>query len=40
MRALALLALSARAIGEDEEWDRCSNFLRDSSPTAHDTLLG
>ena len=40
LRALALLALSARAIGEDEEWDRCSNFLRDSSPTAHDTLLG
>ena len=39
LRALALLALSARAIGETEEWDRCSEFLRDSSPTAYDALL-
>ena len=40
LRCLALLALSARAIGETEEWDRCSSFLRDSSPTAYDELLG
>ncbi|HET7072320.1 MAG TPA: DUF3151 domain-containing protein [Nocardioides sp.] len=40
LRALALLALSARAIGEDDEWQRCSEFLRDSSPTAADVLLG
>jgi Protein of unknown function (DUF3151) len=40
LRSLALLALSARAIGETEEWDRCSSFLRDSSPTAAETLLG
>jgi len=40
LRSLALLALSARAIGEDEEWQRCSEFLRDSSPTAADALLG
>ena len=40
LTALALLALSARAIGEADEWDRCSTFLRDSSPTAADTLLG
>jgi hypothetical protein len=40
LRALALLALSARAIGEDDEWQRCSEFLRDSSPTAATTLLG
>ncbi len=40
LRCLALLALSARAIGEADEWDRCSAFLRDSSPAAYDTLLG
>ncbi|GAA3529858.1 DUF3151 domain-containing protein [Nocardioides daeguensis] len=39
LRALALLALTARAIGETEEWERCSTFLRDSSPTAYDELL-
>ena len=37
---LALLAQSARAIGETDEWDRCSAFLRDSSPAAYDVLLG
>ena len=36
---LSLLAKAARAIGEDEEWERCSEFLRDSSPTAFDELL-
>jgi hypothetical protein len=39
LRALALLALSARAIGETDEWERCATFLRDSSPTAADELL-
>lgn len=39
LRSLALLALSARAIGENDEWERCSQFLRDSSPTAADELL-
>ncbi len=39
LRCLALLALSARAIGETDEWERCSTFLRDSSPTAADALL-
>ncbi len=39
LRCLALLALSARAIGEDDEWERCSSFLRDSSPAAYDALL-
>lgn len=39
LRALALLALSARAIGETAEWERCSEFLRDSSPAAYDALL-
>ena len=40
LRSLALLALAARAIGETEEWERCSTFLRDSSATAADELLG
>ena len=39
LRSLALLALSARAIGEDDEWERCSTFLRDSSPAAAEALL-
>ena len=40
LRCLGLLAASARAIGETDEWDRCSAFLRDSSPAAYDALLG
>lgn len=40
LRCLALLALAARDIGETDEWDRCSTFLRDSSATAHGELLG
>jgi hypothetical protein len=40
LRCLAALALAARAIGETDEWERCSSFLRDSSPTAATTLLG
>ena len=39
LRCLALLATSARAIGESDEWERCSTFLRDSSPAAADQLL-
>lgn len=39
LMCLALLALAARSIGEDDEWERCSTFLRDSSPTAYDQLL-
>jgi hypothetical protein len=39
LRCLALLALSARAIGETEEWERCATFLRDSSPEGADQLL-
>lgn len=40
LSCLALLALSAKVIGETEEWERCSEFLRDSSPTAYAALLG
>jgi uncharacterized protein DUF3151 len=39
LRCLATLALASRAIGEDDEWQRCSEFLRDSSPAAADALL-
>jgi len=38
LRCLGLLAASARAIGETDEWDRCSTFLRDSSETAYAAL--
>jgi Protein of unknown function (DUF3151) len=40
LRCLGLLAVAARAIGEDSEWERCSELLRDSSPTAAEVLLG
>jgi hypothetical protein len=40
LTCLALLARAAREIGEEDEWQRCSTFLRDSSPTAYDVLLG
>ena len=39
LRALAALSLAAGRIGETPEADRCAEFLRDSSPTAYDTLL-
>jgi hypothetical protein len=39
LRALAALAVAADRIGELPEADRCSTFLRDSSPTAFETLL-
>jgi hypothetical protein len=34
LRSLNALGLAAAAIGEDDEALRCSDFLRDSSPTA------
>jgi hypothetical protein len=40
LRALALLAQAASAIGETAEAERCSTFLRESSPEAYDALLG
>jgi hypothetical protein len=40
LRALALLAWAAGQIGETAESERCAAFLRDSSPTAYDELLG
>lgn len=40
LRSLALLAQAAMQIGETEEWERCSEFLQATSPTAYDELLG
>lgn len=40
LTCLALLAEMAGAIGERDEAERCAGFLRDSSPTAADELLG
>jgi hypothetical protein len=34
LRALYMLGASAAAIGEDDEAERCAQFLRDSSPAA------
>src|SRR6478735_5026616 len=38
LRALHALARAAQAIGEQEEYERCSVFLRDSSAAAADIL--
>ncbi|HET6699548.1 MAG TPA: DUF3151 domain-containing protein [Nocardioidaceae bacterium] len=40
LRALAALARAAERIGEEPEARRCEEFLRDSSATAYDELLG
>ena len=40
LRALAALAKAADRIGEAPEAQRCTEFLRDSSPTAFEQLLG
>jgi hypothetical protein len=39
LTGLGLLALAARSIGELDEYDRCREFLRDSSPTAYQVLF-
>jgi hypothetical protein len=39
LRALAALSAAAAAIGEDEEADRCQQFLADSSAAAAAELL-
>ncbi len=39
LTCLGLLAMTAREIGETDEWERCSDFLRDSSPAAYEALL-
>ena len=39
LRAIAALALAARAIGEDNEYDRCRKLLEDSDPSCVSTLI-
>lgn len=39
LRALWALSLAAGRIGDTEEEERCSQLLRDCSPTAYDELL-
>jgi hypothetical protein len=38
LRSLHMLGVAAGAIGEDDEAERCADFLRDSSPEAADEL--
>lgn len=38
LRSLAALARAAEAVGETAEFERCSTFLRDSSPEGADAL--
>jgi uncharacterized protein DUF3151 len=40
LRSLHMLGVAADAIGEDDEAERCADFLRDSSPEAADELAG
>jgi hypothetical protein len=40
LRSLYMLGAAAAAIGEDDEAERCQQFLRDSSPTAAAELGG
>jgi hypothetical protein len=40
LRSLAALALAAERIGEAGEAERCRGFLRESSRSAYDELLG
>lgn len=40
LRAIATLALAARAIGEDNEYDRCRQMLSDADPSCVEKLLG
>ena len=39
LTCLGLLATAAKAIGERDEYERCRDFLRDSSAAAYDVLF-
>ncbi|AIT60418.1 DUF3151 domain-containing protein [Corynebacterium doosanense] len=39
LRAIATLALAARAIGENDEYDRCRQMLSDADPASVEKLL-
>ncbi|QPK83650.1 DUF3151 domain-containing protein [Corynebacterium qintianiae] len=40
LRAIALLALTSKAIGDTDEYDRCRQMLSDADPGSVDKLLG
>ncbi|WP_115685192.1 DUF3151 domain-containing protein [Corynebacterium senegalense] len=40
LRAIAMLALASRAIGDDAEYDRCRQMLSDADPGSVEKLLG
>ena len=39
LKAIAMLALASKAIGDDAEYDRCRQMLSDADPDSVDTLL-
>lgn len=39
LKAIAMLALTSKAIGDDAEYDRCRQMLSDADPASVDTLL-
>lgn len=40
LRAIAMLALASKAIGDDPEYDRCRQMLSDADPHSVEDLLG
>ena len=40
LRAIAALALASKAIGDDDEYDRCRQMLSDADPASVEKLLG
>ena len=39
LKAIAMLALTSKAIGDDAEYDRCRQMLSDADPASVDELL-
>lgn len=39
LKAIAMLALASKAIGDDAEYDRCRQMLSDADPASVDELL-
>lgn len=39
LKAIAMLALAAKAIGETDEYDRCRQMLSDADPESVETLI-
>lgn len=40
LKAIAMLALASKAIGDDAEYDRCRGMLSDADPASVEKLLG